>query len=67
MTFIAEIKYPTKSGTSPDTRIWFDGVPANKPMRMTELMAWRNALHVFVDAVKDEAAQIKEKAAKRKA
>lgn len=65
MRIIAEIKYPPASSKTPDTRVWFDGVPSNG-LRLTELIAWKNALQSFMDAVKDEGAQMKAKIARRR-
>lgn len=63
--FVAEIATP-KSDKTPDTRIWINGTLANKPIRITAMNALRNAIQIFVDAIKEEQSQLKEKVARRK-
>lgn len=65
MRIIGEVNSP-KGERNPETRFWFDGVPGDGPLRMTELMVWRQGLQKFVDLVKGESAAMKAKAAKKK-
>lgn len=65
LMLVAEIAHP-KTTKTPDTKIWLNGMQANKPMRITELIVLREAIQNFVDAIKDETAQMREKVSRRK-
>ena len=65
MALVAEIAHP-KTTKTPDTKIWLNGLLANKPMRITELVVLREAIQNFVEAIKEETAQMRAKVARRK-
>jgi hypothetical protein len=37
-----------------ETRFWFDGVPVDRPLRITELNVWNRSLGQILNLVKDE-------------
>jgi hypothetical protein len=57
MMLVGEIDDP-KPGKRPETRFWLDATPSQKPLRMTDLVVIQQGLHQFMDAVKDETAQM---------
>jgi hypothetical protein len=52
MTIIGEVNNP-KPGKSPEGLFWFEGVPNEQPLRLTELNVWQQGLHRFLETVKD--------------
>lgn len=65
MRIIAEVNHP-KAGRRAECRFWFDGVPGDGPIKMTELMLWKGGLQLILDTVKDESAQMAAGNGKRK-
>jgi hypothetical protein len=52
-----EIDEP-KPGKRPAIRFFLDATPTQKPLSMTDLVVIQQGLHQFIDAVKDETAQM---------
>jgi len=57
MRLVGEIDDP-KPGKRPAVRFWLDATPSQKPLSMTDLVVIQQGLHQFMDAVKDETAQM---------
>ena len=64
MLLVAEIARP-KSAKTPDTKIWLNGMLANKPMKITELLLLREQIQNFAMAIKEETAQLRAKATRK--
>lgn len=57
MRLVGEIDKP-KAGKRPTLRFFLDATPTQKPLSMTDLVVIQQGLHQFMDAVKDETAQM---------
>ena len=57
MQLIGEVDRP-KANRSPEVRIWFDGAPCEKPLKLMELGVWQETLVQFIAEVKDTAATL---------
>lgn len=55
MFIIAEIDKP-KGGKSSDMRFWFEGAPAEKPLKLHEFKVWQGRLFQFMKAVQETVA-----------
>ncbi len=57
MKIRAEVNEP-KGDKKPEVRVWFDGVPRDQPLRMTEVNVWNSAMRQLLDQIKDASAEL---------
>ena len=57
MKILAEVNEP-KGEKKPEVRVWFDGVPRDRPLRITEVNVWNAAMRQLLDQIKDASAQM---------
>jgi hypothetical protein len=60
-TWPGRARRPSKKGGrgwGPAIRFFLDATPTQKPLSMTDLVVIQQGLHQFIDAVKDETAQM---------
>ena len=65
MKILAEVNEP-RGDKKPEIRVWFDGVPRDRPLRITELNVWNQQMRQLVDQIKDAAAELANPKRRRK-
>ena len=65
MKILAEVNEP-KGDKKPEVRVWFDGVPRDRPLRITDVTIWNQTMRQLLEEIKDISAQLANPKRRRK-